>query len=416
MLNGNAPARPIAAGDRIHALDIIRGFALLGVLQMNLVFFSGAAYKDLADVAYAAGPGGELLIWIRDWLLAGKSIALFSLLFGVGLAIQMERARARGAGLGRFAARRLGGLFLLGAAHSALVWNGDILHIYALGGLLLLPFLGRRPRVALAAAAAVFLLAALRDPLMALLPLPSGLFWATWQARASWFMDKADLAYGAGTWLQAFRWRVWEWGALGPFYLVHYLLECLPLFLGGTALWQAGILRDPGAHLRWLRLGCHATLWPGLGLTLAFPALARLGSAGDGQGGTLALAVGDLCAYLVAVGYLLGFLLLLQRPWWRARLGLLAPMGRMALSNYLAQSLICSWAFNSHGLGLWNRWSPAACILAGCVLFPLQVAWSHGWLARFRFGPAEWLWRVISYGRLEPFRRGTEALEPEGGA
>jgi uncharacterized protein len=419
---------PVRGSERIHALDIIRGFALLGVLQMNLVFFSGNAYRELADLPFATGPGGEWLIGIRDWLLAGKSIALFSVLFGVGLAIQMERAQARASGLGWFAARRLGALWLLGAAHSILVWNGDILHIYAVGGVLILPFLGRarpisdgrpgpasdaRPGpasggrsilVPLAGAVAVFALGTVRDPIMAWLRLPPQFLWPTWQERALWILGQADQAYGAGTWWQACRWRVWEWWTLGPFYLVHYLLGCLPLFLGGMALWRAGILRDPGAHLRALRLGFHAAFWPGLGLTLAFPAMARLSSAGAGRSGALALALGDLSAYAVALGYLLGILLLLQRPGWRAWLGLLAPMGRMALSNYLAQSMICAWAFNSHGLGLWHQVTPIAYTLGGCLLFALQAAWSRWWLARFRFGPAEWLWRMVSYGRLEPLR------------
>jgi uncharacterized protein len=409
-------SNPIQSPERIHALDIIRGFALLGVLQMNLVFFSGTAYRELAEVPFAAGPGGEWLIGIRDWLLAGKSIALFSMLFGVGLSIQMERAMARGAGLGWFALRRLGALLLLGAAHSALIWNGDILHIYALGGLLILPFLGRRPWLPLAGAVAVFALGAVRDPILSALPLPPGMLWSTWQERALWMLSQADQAYGAGTWWQACRWRVWEWGALGPFYLVHYLLGCLPLFLGGMALWRAGILRNPTAHLRAIRLGFHAAFWPGLGLTLAFPAMARLANAGTGRAGALALALGDLSAYAVALGYLLGFLLLLQRPGWRAGLGLLAPLGRMALSNYLAQSVICAWAFNSHGLGLWNQVTPTAYTLGGCALFALQAAWSRWWLARFRFGPAEWLWRIASYGRLEPFRiRGGARTEAAAG-
>ena len=397
-------SRPIPAGDRIQALDVIRGFALLGVLQMNLVYFSGSAYRELADVPFGSGPGGGWLLWLRDWLLAGKSISLFSMLFGIGLAIQMERARARGSSLGWFAIRRLGALWLLGAAHSALIWNGDILHIYALGGLLILPFLGRRPWAPLADAAAVFSLSILRDPLLAILRLPSGFLWSTWQDQAPWFLARADQAYGAGTWIQACRWRVWEWAAMGPFYLVHYLLVCVPLFLGGMALWKTGLLRNPGAHLKAIRVGFHLTLWPGLGLALVFPAMARLGSAGAGQPGPLALALGDLATYAVAVGYLLGLLLLFQHPRWQVRLGLLAPMGRMALSNYLAQSLICAWVFNSHGLGLWNQVSPAAYTLAGCVLFALQVAWSHWWMARFRFGPAEWFWRVLTYGRFEPFR------------
>ena len=407
MSNQGSLTTPTPVTQRIQALDVIRGFALLGVLQMNLVFFCGSAYRDLAGVPQAQGLLAEGVTWIRDWLLAGKSISLFSMLFGVGLAIQMERARARGAGLGWFAARRLSALFLLGAAHSVLIWNGDILHIYAFGGLIILPFLGRRPRVPLIAAAVVFALSALREPAMALLRLPGTFLGSTWREQAVAFMVRADQAYGAGTWLQACRWRVWEWLAMGPFYVTHYLLTCVPLFLGGLALWGTGVLHAPERHLRRIRIGCHATLWPGLGLALGFPALARLDGAGAGG------ALGDLAAYAVAVGYLLGILLLLQRPGWRRPLGLLAPLGRMALTNYLAQSLVCAWLFNGHGLGLWNRVSVPACSLGGCALFAAQVAWSHWWLARFRFGPAEWLWRVLTYGRLEPFRAGAGR---EGGA
>ena len=389
---------PVPPPERIQALDIIRGFALLGVLQMNLVFFSGRSYRELAGVPDSAGPLGAGLGWVRDWLLAGKSISLFSMLFGIGLAIQMERARARGAGVGWFAFRRLSALFLLGAAHSVLLWNGDILHLYALGGLAILPFLGRRPRVPLIGAAAVFALSVLRAPVMDLLRLPGAFLWSTWQGRAAAFLVQADQAYGAGTWMQACRWRVWEWAAMGPFFATHYLLTCIPLFLGGMALWGSGALRAPARHLRWIRLGCHATLWPGLGLALGYPALA--------------FALGDLAAYAVAVGYLLGILLLLQRPRWRALLERLAPMGRMALTNYLAQSLICVWLFNGHGLGLWNRASTSACILGGCGLFVLQAAWSRWWMARFRFGPAEWLWRVLTYGRREPFRSEGRGARP----
>jgi uncharacterized protein len=395
---------PVPSSERIQALDIIRGFALLGVLQMNLVYFSGDAYRDLAGAASFTGPAEAWLLWIRDWLLAGKSISLFSILFGVGLSIQMERARARGAGPG-FALRRLSALLLLGTAHSVLIWNGDILHIYALGGLAILPFLGRRPRVPLIWAAALFALGVLRTPVMELLRLPSAFHWSTWQGQAAAFLVKADQAYGAGTWLEACRWRVWEWGALGPFYVTHYLLTCVPLFLGGMALWGSGLLRSPERHLRAIRIGFHGTFWLGLALALGFPAMARLGGA-DAGGGLLGMALGDLAAYAVAVGYLLGILLLLQRPGWRAPLGLLAPMGRMALTNYLAQSLICSWLFNGHGLGLWNRLPGSVCVLGGCALFAAQVAWSRWWMARFRFGPAEWLWRVLTYGCMQPFRAG----------
>ena len=160
------------SASRIAAIDIIRGLALFGVLQVNLVSFSGQCYADWSGGTYVGGALSGPLSLIREMLIDGKAMSCFSILFGIGLAIQMERAMARGISFGRFAARRLGALALIGVAHAVFIWNGDILLDYAVIGLLLLPLLRARVRTILLVAAGAFvvdttfrqILVALRHP------------------------------------------------------------------------------------------------------------------------------------------------------------------------------------------------------------------------------------------------------------
>jgi uncharacterized protein len=107
----------------------------------------------------------------------------------------------------------------------------------------------------------------------------------------------------------------------------------------------------------------------------------------------------------LAAFYVTTFILLFQQPWWRRRLELLAPVGRMALTNYLSQSLVCVFLYYGVGLGLMDRVNPATTIPIALIIFCTQVAWSHWWMARFRFGPAEWLWRSLTYARIQPMKR-----------
>ena len=128
------PNQPILARERIHAIDAVRGLALLGVLQINLFFFSGHIYREWAGLPVDAGWGGSVPVWILIHLVSGKAIFCFSMLFGIGLCIQMDRFRAKGIFFGGFVFRRLAALALLGTIHVALLWNGDILFTYALIG------------------------------------------------------------------------------------------------------------------------------------------------------------------------------------------------------------------------------------------------------------------------------------------
>lgn len=404
--------------ERIDALDIVRGLALFGVLQINLISFTGHGYLEGAPGACPTGPISEVLAWVRDALINGKAMSCFSMLFGVGLAIQMERAAARGASFGGFALRRLGALAAIGIAHAVLIWNGDILLDYAVIGLLLFPFLKARVRTILLAAIGAFLLDITFRPILAAIHAPRSLLFSYWWEQFTWINPAACQAYGHGSWMEATRFRIWEW--LHPGRAVHLIsvLGCATQFFLGLALWRSGILKDLSVSYPFVRRLFHASFWAGITLTMLGAVFQdRIGLWRHGWLDVARIGSHEGPMILLAVGYFMWVLLFLRRERWKRALGCVAPMGRMALSNYLTQSLICTWLFNAHGLGLWGRIPAAGYILGGIGFYIIQMIWSAWWLARFRFGPAEWLWRSMTYGTWQPFRvqidRAGE-LVPEG--
>lgn len=399
---------PVAPRDRLLQLDVLRGLALLGVLLVNLDVFSGAMWARDAKLPIALGWGGHVGETLVRVLLEGKAAALLAMLFGAGLAIQLESAARAGRPYLPFALRRVGALALFGLTHSLLLWNVDILLDYALISLLVLPFLRWKPsRIlwAIPILLGVSLLIALP-----FLPLLKAL-----EADPLGFYRQGLLHYGHGTWLEALRYRAWEFvHVLGPQRLTSRLPALLPFFILGVWFWKRGLLAHPEAHRPVLRrlfavcfgLGLLANLWPQEALHAAV--------AGIPQPFRAAIKLTAFFARpALTVGYAAGVLLLLDRPWARRALGLLAPLGRMALTQYLLQSLVCTLVFNGYGLGLYGRVSVSAGLAGGLALYALQAWSSRWWLARFPLGPAEWAWRRLSYGPRSAAARPTApAREP----
>jgi uncharacterized protein len=408
---------PTGAGERIEALDVVRGFALFGILMVNLQYWFRSTpvryelephpWPGLANAIVDVGTG---------ILFDGKFMSLFAMLFGIGLALQMERAEGRGAGFGRFAVRRLGALFLLGVAHIALIWWGDILHVYALVGLLLLAFVRRKTRTIVVWASVLVSLPAVVFTVVAIVAAsrPSPPAAPVDQALLRQTIDSTVRMYHEGTWIELARLRFTEYlrelpkmGNTVPFAFMGFLV--------GLAAWKAGIVKRPSEHRSTLR----KVLVIGLLFGISVATLRCL--TGDLPRGEMRVLRGVIYGLFPsstlahAMAYASGILLLLQREGWRARLAPLGHAGRMALTNYLLQSIICSFVFNGFGLGLYDRVSPAAGVLVVLAIYSLQLALSRWWLGRYRFGPVEWLWRSLTYGRLQPMRPGPgEPLKSAG--
>ena len=402
---------PVAAPERIALLDVLRGFALLGIFLMNIEFFS----RSLLDVSTGISPALSGLSWLADafvyTFVRGKFWTLFSLLFGMGFAVMLARAQAAGRPFAGLYLRRTTGLLLIGLAHGLFLWSGDILFSYALTAFALLLFFRNTPlsrlwkwgaalygvMVSLMLVGAAGIAAVAADPQAAADPAA---------AAASGAVRAAEIAaFSSGTYAEA--------NAVRLDYFLHHLGNnvflvpmVLGMFLVGAWLVRSGAMADPAGRRR---LFARLAWWGGgLGLALTAWSIAIapdpvMDPAAPSAAPMVAMALHMAGSPLMALAYI-GLVVLA----WQAGarwLAVLAPAGRMALTNYLLQSLVGTLLFYGYGLGLWGDVSRAG--QTGIVLgvFALQVAASHWWLARFRMGPVEWLWRAFTYLQWPAMRR-----------
>lgn len=372
---------------RIEMVDALRGFALLGLFLVHCL-----ERFELYWLAPAPDP------WF-DWvmaLFAGKSFAIFALLFGFGFATIMANERGRGGDFAWRFAWRLVLLLAFGTAH-VFFYRGDILQVLAIIGLLLIPFDRiRSDRLLLVLAALAFL------------QLPLWLRWwaaghgAEWAVAAPLYFTWGDLQtlaegsaiavaldnLGPGT--------VGKWS----FYLeTGRVTEIAGLFLAGMVLHRRRLFLDAAQHRgTWLAIAAvSGVLW---GLANAAPA--AFGTEAQRQSADWLLAQArNLPAMAFQVGV---FVLLWQSPV-RRLLATLAPAGRMTLTLYIGQSILGVLLFYGYGLDLWDKVSNAEAVLWGIAAFAVQMAMAAWWFRRFRYGPLEWLWRAGTRTTLAvPFR------------
>ena len=346
--------KPVAPEARLLQLDVLRGLALLGVLLVNLSIFSGFEWAHDAHLPHPMGWGGGAFQYLCNTLVESKAAALLAMLFGAGLTIQHEALERRGERHLPFSLRRVGALALLGLAHSFLLWDGDILLDYALISLLMLPVLRVSSRRILWTIPLLWTAAGL------LILLFSARIAAAsqWVEQAGRFNAMNVEHYGTDTWFAVLKYRAWEMvHVMGPIRLANRLPILLPFFILGAYFWKKGFLSEPERHQATLRrlvlvfglLGLAANLIPqdavwSFAIRLPFKPFRIL------------LRVTYLFAKPgLTLGYAAGILLLLQHPRTRQTFAVFAPLGRMALTHYLLQSLVCTWIFNGHGLGLYGK-------------------------------------------------------------
>jgi uncharacterized protein len=361
---------------RLPSLDALRGFALFGVLLVNLVVeFRVSIFQQFAEPGSAAGALDQLADVLVRNVFELKAYALFSLLFGVGLAAQRARLETHA---GYWLTRRLAILLIFGAIHLLLIWNGDILVQYAIAGFLVLPFVNAPVWATAFAGCAMLLLYFL----MPLLPMPVGL--PPLRELAEHVADAAQvLPSGSYADIRRFSWE--ELPLLLPLH-VYIFPRTLGLMLLGMVAWRVHLFSLVATH-RWA--ACAAS-----GASLIVGAVLTMRSIDPAPG-----------AVYLALGYAGLFLAAFESGAVRHAAGFLIPVGRMAFTNYIVQSIVMGWIFFGYGLGLYNRMGAAAGFALAIAIFAAQAIFSAWWLKRWRFGPIEWLWRSLMYGRAQPITR-----------
>ena len=396
--------RPVSPEERIRALDLLRGWAMFGVLWSNL--------NDSYGTRDPVTSLDRALSWTQYWLVESRFYSLLILLFGIGFGIQLTRADGLATDLRRTYYRRTATLLAIGVVHGTLIWRGDILTIYALVAFALVMFRTASTRRILVVALLLWFVgqtivreAMFLSGLQIMLPGSSG---------------ESTAIYAHGTWLQIEPVRVGgylQW--LGRWGLPSYV-SILASFLMGLWAVKSGYLRrvisEPRATRRLLAMALGAaaigyaswhwadTLWPraqapaNLVPAFPFPYFQRE------MLRQLVLKLFNWATEGTAVAYACVLLLLWQRPHGERLLHPLAAAGRMALTTYLTQSIVCTLLFYGYGLGWYGSIGFTGMLLITLILFAGQMAASTWWLARFRYGPAEWLWRTLTYGRAPDMR------------
>ena len=517
------------ATERLDALDVLRGFALIGICIANVEFFNRPVVESGQGIPAGLHGLDWLVAFLVTYLVSGKFWTIFSLLFGMGFALMLDRARAAGRSFAPTYGRRVGVLLAIGLLHHTLLWSGDILISYAAGALALMLALLAPARVLVAA----FIASAALPQIPGLGPLGwllgpvilAALVALYLRARQAWLFPMVTIGTGLPMLLAAL---IAAWGgkgdnttmlaAMGAIFTGLGLLACwrgpagykplrmgvqivmltycligveagmrhfapagfqitgasstastststtddepvradadrvlryreqvarsaeeravltqgsyhdavsmrfkqlgkrlvdevgfsillVGVFLIGVWFVRSGTIARAAEHRPLFRRLAIAGIPLGVGLGLLGSLIATGRPLGVDDGGhDLAYALLSLGSLPAALGYIGAVMLMLHSRGALARIRLLAPFGRMALSNYLTQSLVFALLFYAHGMGLWGigRTAQVGIALALCAL---QVGLSHWWLARFQYGPVEWIWRALTYLNWPPMRK-----------
>jgi uncharacterized protein len=395
---------PVEAAQRIEVIDMIRGFALFGVLLVNMYNFG--AFSPIWT-----GAGDRVAFSLMHFFFETKSWRLFALLFGLGFALQLVRAEARGSAFTAVYLRRLAILFLIGAAH-ALLFPGDVLMVYAELGLLLLLFRKVTPRVLLVLAVALLavyplgraanVLAAADDTVaVPVIDIERA------QAVNDELLRTHPHAVGSFTDVVRANARVIPPNPFGQPLGLEAGLGFFAMFLAGLYLGKRRSFSDVDARAPLFRSGA---VWgvsigaAGMILQRATSAILATGAFPEAGARAAWSLVGDLAftygSTAMAVGYAAAIVVLAGNGRFRGLLRPLGPVGRFALSVYLTQTIAFTTVFYGYGLGQAFRLGPAAITGIAIVIFATQVAACSWWARRFRYGPVEWLWRALTYLRM----------------
>ena len=417
--DGSHEISPIGqSGARISSLDFIRGIAVMGILAANIIVFGQPwnAYTYPAAFLSEHGPVSDWLLVVQFVLIDGKMRGLFTLLFGAGVYLFMEKAWAKGRGR-KLQALRLFWLLIFGLIHYFLIWPGDILTYYALAGFLLLFCLDWEPSTQLKIGLLGYLVGAAMMALFMTIPwavaetnmgegeelaqMQIDLDLGITEAMADDKIEAELISAGDYAGLVAHRVEVHWYEPMANF--LFFAFETVPLMLIGMALYRFGFFSG-AFDRRKMRFWGWAGISAGAAATLAAGLWMKAG--GFTYYSTLAAFMG--WSVLPRLAMTLGFatLLVLYAPSATGWLGQrVSAAGRAAFTNYLGTSALMIILFHGWGFGLFGQLERPALYAVMAAAWIIMLAWSKPWLERFRYGPLEWLWRCLTYRKMFALRR-----------
>jgi len=401
---------PVGEGERIHALDALRGIALLGILVVNMGGFKGLSTLEMFPrLESLAQPADQNAFLIIQALFMNKFYPIFALLFGLGFALQMARLQAREVNPTGIMLRRLFALLIIGLMHGLFIWTGDVLFLYALCGMLLLLFARLSLQTVLYVVLGLWGVQALCclscGGLMLWLATIEGANGGGGDFFAA-YTEQGKQAYAQSSYWVAQRFRFVEWLLMFT-NAIFFLPNVLMMFLLGLYFGNRNVFGQLDSHRRlmaWL-VGIGVPIGLAANVPCAVGIVSALRSENELQAyGWLMFVI--IFGPVLSLGYIGGFgWLWSMSERLRSVLTPVAAAGRMALTNYLTQSIICTLLFYGYGFGLHDRVGVAQGLMLTLIIWGVQVLFSTLWLMRYQYGPMEWLWRSLTYGRRMALRR-----------
>jgi uncharacterized protein len=415
-MNDDQTPKPLPVLERAKILDILRGFALLGIFIANSQVLSGYVFLSEKAKQQLSTSGIDPVFRMLQFILVeGKFYSLFSLLFGIGFSIILVKNEQRGTSGLKIFYRRLLVLIFFGLAHLLLLWEGDILMLYALIGLLL-PFFRNCSNKTLLTWATCLILS----------PILADICWLTikWTPGQPLFQKAIAVSEGYGITEQNFAdylfkkgsgyAEVLKWCQAGIYFRYQYILDSgrimkvLGIFLIGFYIGRKKMYVNPGDYLLLLK---KARKW---GFLIGIPvSIIALYFIMDDKGVPhYWIGLADTICYALGVvplslAYTASLVILWIKNKDRSLLNKLAPAGRMALTNYIMQTLLSMLIFYGVGFGLGTTIGYSYVLLIVLGVYFLQVLFSTLWLQYFNYGPLEWIWRMFTYGKILPLRKNT---------
>lgn len=406
------------AETRHISLDAMRGFAVMGILAMNIIGFAMPEWAYITPAAYGTETAADQVSWLFSFIfIDGKMRGLFSLLFGASMMLVIDRATVKGESAAQVHYSRMGWLALFGLAHYFFLWFGDILFLYAIVGMIAFWFRDWSPERLIKVALIIFAVGLLFWGLQF-----GGLqLWQYFATRPDATAEMArqyremmdgpdfafniapDLALHRGSYAGILTDKMSNWSVpLQTLYL--HICETLPLMMIGMAINKNGFITGnwvAADYRRWV----YRLLPLGLLLTTALAAWMAATDFDRVNALTIFFFWGAIPRFLLTIGYAALLILIIVRYHNHPMLARVAATGRAAFTNYLGTSIVMTSVFYGYGLGLFGDFGRAALWLFVIAAWGVMLLWSLPWLAKYHYGPLEWIWRSLARWKVQPIRR-----------
>jgi uncharacterized protein len=384
---------------------VLRGLAVLGILGTNIQHFAMFAGTTRNPTLWGNLEGANYWVFALTFILVyQKFLPIFSMLFGAGIVLAAGRRETAGLPAAALHYRRMATLLLIGLMHAYLIWYGDILVVYAICGMVVYTLRRLSPGPLITIGVVLLAIGPLIEIVFIVVPALMGSGGGGGPSIETIVAD--DLEAFRGPWIEQLQMRAryaFETHTQGLAIVLFWRASGIMLI--GMALFKLGVLTGTRSR-RFYRMLLAIALTVGLPLTAFGFYINVLTEWENGWLRRLGVLIVYWVGILMALGWTSIVMLICGGKGWSILTGPLAAVGRMALTNYLLQSVLCTFIFYGHGLGLYGHVERTGQVAVVAGIWLLLLIVSPIWLRSFRFGPAEWVWRSLAYGKKQPFRRG----------